>query len=306
MRKLWAMIFVLSFFLMATACSSDSETSESNDQAETSSEEGAVAEQESSEFAGAPNESEKSASQNEDSEANLDEASRSDRKVIYNANLQIEVKDFQTTINDIQTQVAERNGYIVESHMSGSREDGSTSGQITARIPQGEFREFIDLVEEDSSKVLDSSVSGQDVTEEFVDLESRMESKKVVEERLLSFMEQAEKTEDLLKISNDLATVQDEIEEVQGRMNYLENKTELATVTISIQENNVRIAGEDLNTWEQTKQQFLKSINFIISTFSGLFVFFVGNLPVLVPLAVICGIVFWIIRRKKKTQLDQE
>src|SRR5690606_12068557 len=125
---------------------------------------------------------------------------------------------------------------------------------ITVRIPQDQFREFIQLVEDGSSKVLESSISGQDVTEEYVDLESRLKSKRVVEERLLAFMEKAEKTEDLLTISNDLAIVQEDIEEVLGRMKYLENRTNLATVTIHIQENNVTLStinNEELNTWEQ-------------------------------------------------------
>lgn len=57
---------------------------------------------------------------------------------------------------------------------------------------------------------MDSSITGQDVTEEYIDLESRLKSKQAVESRLLSFMEQAEKTEDLLAISKDLAKVQEE------------------------------------------------------------------------------------------------
>lgn len=229
--------------------------------------------------------------------------SKINRKIIYTANLMIEVKDFQKTLNEIQNQVSDRGGYIVESNMYGDSEDESTNGQITARIPQNQFREFIQLVEDGSSEVLESSISGQDVTEEYIDLESRLKSKHVVEKRLLSFMEKAEKTEDLLTISEDLAKVQGEIEGITGQMKYLQNKSDLATVTIQIQENNVKISNE-LNTWGKTKQQFLESINFLINTLSGLIVFLIGNLPTIIVLGLIGLVVFLIVRKSRKN--DQE
>ncbi|UOR11021.1 DUF4349 domain-containing protein [Halobacillus amylolyticus] len=306
MRKWMVVIVILSFCALATSCSDDSKSTES------SADKATLVTEESGKFSTPPNELENvqqdDASKEGSTQAGTGEVNQSDRKVIYTANLRIEVKDYQQSIDDIQAKVSEYGGYIVESNMSGDSGEDSANGHVTARIPQGEFHEFIQLVEEGSSKVLESSISGQDVTEEYVDLESRLKSKRVVEKRLLSFMEQAEKTEDLLKISNDLAKVQGEIEEIQGRMNYLQNKADLATVTVHIQENNVRISGmndEELNTWDQTKQQFLKSINFLISIFSSLVVFFVGNIPVLLPLIII-GVIVFLMIRKKRNKRSQE
>lgn len=242
-------------------------------------------------------------SQEDDQTTEKKDLSSVDRKMIYTANLQIEVKEYQKTYDAIESQVEKLDGYIVESNMYEDEESGSKNGQITARVPQEKFREFIQLVEDGSSKVLESSTSGQDVTEEYVDLESRLKSKQVVEKRLLTFMEDANKTEDLLKISSDLGEVQEKIEEITGQMKYLENKSDLATVSIYIQEKNVKISGtgkDDLNTWEQTKQQFMKSINFIITALSGVFVFFVGNLPILILIGIIVITVFFIVRKSMK------
>src|SRR5690625_1979958 len=187
----------------------------------------------------------------ENSSTNTKTVDPLERKVIYNAELHIEVKSYQQTLNDIQKQVTNFHGYIVESSMYEEQENGAKIGQITARVPQEKFQDFIKLVEDGSSKVVESSTSGQDVTEEYVDLESRLKSKRIVEDRLLSFMEQAKKTEDLLKISSDLAEVQEEIEAISGRMKYLQNKSDLATITIYIDEKNVKISGtgkDNLNT----------------------------------------------------------
>ncbi|MFA1819300.1 DUF4349 domain-containing protein [Virgibacillus oceani] len=231
------------------------------------------------------------------------EAGQQDRKIIYTADMRIEVSDYQESLHSLQSSISEYAGYLVESSMYEENENSLTSGFITARIPQEHFDEFIEVVEDGSDRVVDSTVSGQDVTEEYIDLESRLNSKEVVEERLLSFMEQAEETEDLLAISDDLANIQEEIEEITGRMNYLQDKTDLATVTIHIEERDVRISGvgeNDLNTWEKTQEQFMKSINFLISAFSGLFVFLVGNLPLILLLGVIGLIAFLIVRKRMK------
>ncbi|MFC4022252.1 DUF4349 domain-containing protein [Oceanobacillus longus] len=306
MKKGLLLLIVLCIGILVTACSNDSESSESSsDQANFNTEESV--EREINDSISEGNDQavvqEDSDFQEEGAASQEVEIIPSDRKIIYNANLYIEVKDYQQTLNRIQSQVADRGGYIVESNMTGDTENSSTYGHVTVRIPQDQFREFILIVEEGSSNVLESSISGQDVTEEFIDLESRLKSKRVVEERLLSFMEQAEKTEDLLTISADLAKVQGELDEITGRMKYLENRTDLATVTISIQENNVTISGMndgDLNTWEKTKQQFLKSINFLLSAFSGIFVFIIGNLPLFILLGAIAAIVFFVYRKKMK------
>lgn len=307
MKRSLFIVIIFGLSILIAACSSNSESSEIADNVTINTEEKVV--ENNSQFAEAGDAAKTQEGTNsQQKNAEIKNAVPANRKVIYTANLRIEVKDYQKTVTDIQNKVADFSGYIVDSSMHTNEEDGITEGQITARIPQDKFRDFIDLVEE-GSKVLNSSISGQDVTEEYVDLESRLESKRMVEKRLLSFMEQAEKTEDLLQISEDLAKVQEEIEQITGRMKYLQNKVDLATVTIQIQENSVSIAGmdkDDLNTWEKIKNQFLKSINFLISLLSGLLVFFVGNLPVLIILGVIALIVWWIVRKRKIKNKDDE
>ncbi|WP_042150157.1 DUF4349 domain-containing protein [Paucisalibacillus sp. EB02] len=306
-KSIFLILVGLCFFMFLAACSNESKSGDSAELAEDYD-----SSEEKSEGYSLSNSAENE-SVNEESDAPQDDKRAStnkadlavDRKIIYTANLAIEVKDFQPSFNHIQSKVTDYGGYIVESNMSGVEGDDMANGYITVRIPQDQFRDFIQLVEDGSSKVLESTISGQDVTEEYVDLESRLKSKRVVEERLLSFMEKAEKTEDLLTISNDLAKVQEEIEEVLGRMKYLENRAELATITIHIQENNVKLStihDDDLNTWEQTKQQFVKSINMLLAFFSNLFVFLVGNLPVLLLLGIIGAVTYLFIRKRKESR----
>ncbi|QGQ47030.1 DUF4349 domain-containing protein [Metabacillus sediminilitoris] len=240
----------------------------------------------------------------EDKETNqsIDTNSTEDRMVIYSANLTIRVVSFKDTLKLVKQQLTSANGYIVESNSYSTGDGESLEGMITVRIPQGTFDSFLQSVEKESTKVVDRSITGQDVTEEFVDLESRLKSKQVVENRLLDFMEKAEKTEDLLKISTDLATVQGEIEQIKGRMNYLNNKIDMATVTIHVIEDKVKVPqleNNELNTWEKTKQQFMNSVNFLLKICSALFVFIVGSLPIIIVLGLLLFL-FLIIRRIRR------
>lgn len=299
MKKVILLMIFIALVVMITACSNDSESSDSSN--ESAMEDSAGVEAERSAVGTDESSSEQQNSEDGSASSQEGEVIETNRKIIYTAFLHVEVKDYQQAENVIQAQTTDFGGYIVDSTMHVDSESGSSNGEITVRIPQEQFKDFVRLVEDGSSKVVESSISGEDVTEEYVDLESRLKSKRVVEDRLLSFMEQAGKTEDLLAISNDLAAVQEEIEQITGRMNYLENKADLATVTIYIQENNVKLSGineDDLNTWEKTKQQFLKSINFLLSAFSGIVVFFIGNLPLLAILAGIGLFLLWLFKKR--------
>ncbi|SER98787.1 DUF4349 domain-containing protein [Psychrobacillus sp. OK032] len=223
------------------------------------------------------------------------------RMIIHNAIIRTNVKELAKAQSNIEHKVKEYGGYIVESNVY-KEDDQTSNGHMIVRIPEKYFDTFLYDAEGEASKVLERNVTGQDVTEQYVDLTSRLKSKRVVEERLLTFMKGAEKTEDLLKISSDLASVQEEIEVIVGKMKYLENQSSFSTIELVMIENRVIIPGienNDLNTWEKTKKQLVTSTNALLAAGSAIVVFFIGNLPVFLILGVIAFAVFWIIKRRR-------
>lgn len=226
------------------------------------------------------------------------------RMIIHNAVIRTNVKELAKAQSNIEQKVKKYGGYIVESNVY--KEDNQTSsGHMIVRIPEKHFETFLTEAEEEVSKVLERNITGQDVTEQYVDLSSRLKSKRVVEERLHAFMKGAEKTEDLLKISSDLATVQEEIEVIVGKMKYLENQASFSTIELTMIENRViipEIENNDLNTWEKTKKQFVTSTNALLVAGSAIVVFFIGNLPVILILGVIVFVVYWTTKRRRREQ----
>ena len=225
------------------------------------------------------------------------------RMIIHHAQLQVKVKEFKQAQLKIEKKVTEYGGYIVESNVYGQDAE-AVNGTMIIRIPEKHFQAFLKDAEEEAT-ILERNVTGQDVTEQFVDLQSRVTSKRAVETRLLEFMSTAQKTEDLLKISADLATIQEEIEVIVGKMNYLENQTSYSTIEIAMFEDRVVVPALDknnLNTWDKTKKQLATSTNFMLAAGSGIIVFFIGNLPVIILLSLIGISVYVIIRRKKSNK----
>jgi hypothetical protein len=282
MKKVIKFIVILSLILFLAACSSSSKSEElkKSSDSSTAMDSGQPAMEEKSQVS-----LDNHAKQEKAAPAELEAPNQ---MVIYQADLQLRVKKFEETLQKIEEQVIKLGGYISESNVS---KDGveQVSGHITVRIPQKNFQAFLHDAEGQAAEVLQRNITGTDVTEEYVDLDSRLKAKRVVEERLTSFMQSAQKTEDLLKISADLAAVQEEIETIQGRMKYLENQTSLSTVHVSLFENKVivpNLEDENLNTWDKTKKQFMKSTNMLLAAISGLFVLIVGNMPILVIVAV--------------------
>jgi hypothetical protein len=228
------------------------------------------------------------------------ETIKNQRKVIYTADVRIMVEKLQQTMEDVRDLVEEKGGYIVESSTTND-ESGFEDGMIKARIPTDEFRSFLKQVKEFSKGKPNESVSGEDVTEEYVDLSSRLKAKEQVRDRLESFMSEAQKTEDLLKISSDLASVQEEIEQIQGRLNFLKNQSDYSTVRINFGVKNLKaeeLQTEDLNTWKKTKMLFMDTVNFLVSMVSFVVVAIIG----LAPLWLILLPILFLIWRKRKNK----
>ncbi|GAE24483.1 hypothetical protein JCM9140_416 [Halalkalibacter wakoensis JCM 9140] len=223
-----------------------------------------------------------------------------DRMVAYQSYVTIETQNYRMLHDKIEARALELGGYLIESHQS-EFEEGTLVGTIVLRIPEQAFQSFVNFVKETDGKVVEHSTHGTDVTEEYVDIEARLKAKKVVEQRLLTFMEQADDTENLLKISTELAKVQEEMEQLIGRKNVLKNQVALSTITISIQEVSVgtsSIQNESLQTWERSKKLFIDTINTCLFFFSSFVVFLIGLSPVFIPVFLV--IFFLILYKKKK------
>ena len=156
----------------------------------------------------------------------------SDRLVIKNANVTVEVERVAEAEATLRVRAEQLGGYVVSVQTYGSDEEMISI--ITFRVPVERFDEALSGVESMARRVLNRSVSGDDVTEEFVDLESRLRNLEATREQLLALLERAQRVEDALQVNQALSDVQGQIEQIQGRMKYLRDSAALSTISAEL------------------------------------------------------------------------
>ena len=148
-----------------------------------------------------------------------------ERLVVFTARLELEVEDLETVLDTVRLLTESHNGFVA------TEKTRKNSGFITIRLPQRVFHETVAEIEE-LGELQSRDLQGQDVTEEYVDLGSRLVNLENQEQRLLEIMEMGTTVESVLKVENELERVRGSIESIKGRLNYLESRVELATITV--------------------------------------------------------------------------
>ncbi len=156
-------------------------------------------------------------------------ATYAERMVIFTAKLELEVDDIDSAVEDIQFLTEKYGGFIATISTRGG------GGAITIRVPQRQFYEAV-LEIETLGEVVNRDLKGEDVTEDYVDLQARLSNLQKQEERLVGILDMCTKVEDVLKVEKELERVRGEIEGLTGGIQYLESRVELATITVLLNE----------------------------------------------------------------------
>lgn len=157
-----------------------------------------------------------------------------DRLIIKNGTISLLVDDTGSAMEAITAIAAQYGGYVLasESHQRGD----TTTAAITVAVESSGFEAAMNDLRDVGQKVLDETVSGEDVTDEYVDLASRLRSLEATRDRLMTFMEQTASVEEALKVNEELGRIEELIEQVKGRMNYLSGRAAYSTITAQLQE----------------------------------------------------------------------
>ncbi|NLT96445.1 MAG: DUF4349 domain-containing protein [Clostridia bacterium] len=231
-----------------------------------------------------------------------------ERKIIKTAHLDLEVDSIKTTAEQIKNMVNEMQGYIVsENTYVYDDQRKLLAGNVSLRVPQERFDEALNRIES-MGVTQNRTIDAQDVTEEYVDVESRLKAMRLKEERLLAILNKSGSLGDVLAVENELARTRADLEALQGRLKYLDNRTELSTINVSVRETltpvkQIKTTGLQ-GVLGRTQEAFIKSINTIIIGFGNLIVLVGAYLPFTV-LAVILLIGLWAASRKVKNKLNK-
>ena len=161
---------------------------------------------------------------------------RPNRLIVKNAELELLVAETDVAI-DLTTQIAaDSAGYIISSRVWYEEWLGESYkyASITIGIPVDQFERAMRRLRSLALRVIDEAASGQDVTDEYVDLQSRLGNLQATRDRIREFLDQADSVEESLRINEELTVVEEEIEQVEGRMNYLFDRAAYSTITVQV------------------------------------------------------------------------
>jgi len=169
-----------------------------------------------------------------------DQTIGADRMIIRTANMQLVVDDVRNTIDKITELSQNLEGYVVNS--SSWKEGERVVGQITIRVPSADFDYVMGVLRSMAVEVTSETTSAQDVTEEYVDLEAQLRNLEATEAQLLLLMEKAVKVEDILNVQRELSRVQQDIERVKGRMQYLERTSAMSLIQVLLEQSKLEVS----------------------------------------------------------------
>jgi hypothetical protein len=231
------------------------------------------------------------------------------RKIIRNADLTLEVAAPAEAQRKI-TSIAESVGGFVVTSESKQRQTGDAKQELeinlVVRVPATQFGPALDQIRSAGSRVIQEKVSGQDVTEEFIDLEARIKTQKALELQFLEIMKDAHKVADALEVQRQIAEVRTEIEKLEGRKRFLENRASLSTISVSLQ-SPTAIAVNTSSFGRNIREAVVDSVDIASAIVLFLIRFVIVMIPILL-LVVLPGLLVtrYALRRARKMQLGRE
>lgn len=212
-------------------------------------------------------------------------------KIIRNADMRLEVEDYFLTSQKVEAFANKYNGYVSNSN-SNADFNNKHSGTVTIRIPDTHFDAVIaelSMLGEIKSK----NVNGQDVTEEYVDLQSRIKNDEAHEERLLAMYSNASDVDEMMQVERELNRVREDIERNEGRLRYLENRVDFSTISVYMYEEQPVV--KEWGVWTSIKNALNNSLDTL-----RVMIELIGWLLPLILVGLITGLLIKLARRGKR------
>lgn len=253
------------------------------------------------------------------STAGIDSVSATSQKLIKTVSMTMETKEFDTLLEDIRGKVEELGGYIENSDISGSSYysvQGNRYAWMTLRIPAEKLDGFVTIVSE-LGNVTNKNESVQDITLQYVDVESHKQALETEQTRLLELLEQAESMEDIIAIESRLSQLRYELQSYGSTLRTYDNQVNYSTVSISINEvERVTPVTEERTFFEEIQYRLSDNFYDIGQGMRNFAIWFISSLPYLVIWAVVIIVLVRLVRkfiwkkpffgRKKKKEQEEE
>lgn len=232
------------------------------------------------------------------SENGIEASIESNRKLIKTVWLDVQTKEFDEMLEYLTAKVQEMGGYTESSSISGNNYyyESTRDANYTVRIPSDKLDQFVQVVGE-KGNISYKSEEIEDVTLEYVDVESHKKALEAEQERLLELLEMAESMEDIIAIESKLSEVRYQLENYGTQMRVLENQIDYSTVHISVQEVERITEAKERTFFEEIADRFSDSLYHVVRGCRSFVITFIGSIPILIVWAVLIFAAYVILRK---------
>lgn len=230
------------------------------------------------------------------------------RMIIKNADMRLQVEDTDVAIDRTTQMVGDLGGYIISSRSWYQPYDkyNLKYATLTLGMPVDQFERALNRLRGLSVTVLDETASGEDVTDQYVDLQSQITNLEATRDRIKSFLDQAKTVDEALRVNQQLSEIEGQIEQIKGQMNYLKDRSAYSTITVNFEPVLPEIVSTPTPTptpqaWDPGRT-FGKASKSLTTAYQGITDFliwvFVVIVPiVLPPLLILWGLLKWFTRK---------
>jgi hypothetical protein len=228
-----------------------------------------------------------------------------ERMIIRTVDMELIVQDTAASLESVHALVAEFDGYIASSQSW--HEEDVLAAQLTIRVPEADLETVIERLHT-LGRVESENQSGEDVTDQYVNLEARLKNLELAEQELQELLETRQetgKTEDILEVYRELVNIRGQIEQIKGQMQNLENLTALATISLTLTPDALTqpvVIGrwQPQGTARDATRALIKAVQFLIN--ASIWIVILG-IPMLIILAtpfVVLALIVRAWRRRKR------
>lgn len=213
------------------------------------------------------------------------------KKVIKTGNIDMRVNSVEDAINEIRMIAQSNGGDEVSSDVS--KTTNQRTGYILVKIPVDQYNEIFTTIKNVALLITHESSQAQDVTAQFIDLESRIKNKKEHETQLRTFFDKANDVDELIQIERELARVRTEIEQMDGQLTYLQDQTQFSTIYITLREDQNIVTSESWQPLQVVKDSFSTFISRSTNLINSTLRFIIASLPFIILFGLIGWFLYW-------------
>lgn len=222
------------------------------------------------------------------------------RMVVSTSHLSLLVKDVKASLAQVKSYAENLGGYMVNSNIT-RPEEGAT-GTITLRIPSIKLEEILEYYRNLSVKVISENLEGTDVTDQYIDNNARLEILEKNKARFEQIMEEAKNIDEILRVQNQIFSLQSQIDSIKGQQQYLEKTATMAKITIYLSTDELSLPYAPADTWSP-KVIFKRAVRSLTSTLRSLgsvAIWLVVYSVVIIPVIIIFSVIKRIINKRKE------